>query len=262
MLKKYDDWRSDGVYVPIRYYAHPKGMRVVFIASLHNAEKKFYDHMARILNVCDVVIYEKPCPRDANIMKELDESWSRILYDDNPDEAFLGAIFLPVPQTFMQDHSLREEAHSFDYSQKNWIVGDGNWNTAEKHDGSLTAETWETIRYKITLLDEELKQKKVIEARKFIEKVNTHTASMIDYLNFRNMYQGEIHDTIFQSDLVDPRDEMTFDVFDHLVCAIPPSRIGIKFGNGHIPHMDQMLRERGYLCTTAKWLRALTALSR
>lgn len=259
MVKIYD-WRSDGVYVPIRYYAHPKGTRVVLVSSLHNAEKKFYDRVACILNACNVVIYEEPCPRDADALKELDELWSKILYDDNLDQAFLAAIFLPVPQSFMHDHDLLQESHSFEYSQKNWIAGDGNWNTAGKHDGSLTPETWETIRCKITLLAKELKQKKVAGARTFVEKVNTHTVTMVDYLNFRNMYEDEIQDAIFQSDLVDPRDEMTFDVLDHLVCAIPPSRIGIKFGNGHTPHMDQMLRERGYICTTVRWLRALTTI--
>ena len=259
MIKMYD-WRPDGVYLPIRYYTHPNKTSIVLVASIHEGEKDFYNHIIRTFKTCDVVIYEEMRPRDADTMKDLDKSWSRALYDDNLDEAFLGAIFLPTPQTFMHDHGLQEEAYSFDYSQGNWISGDGNWHT-EKNHVSLTAETWETIRHKITFLDEELKLKKVIAARKFVEKVNTHTASMIDFLNFENLYEDEIQYAIFQSDLVDPRDEMVFDVLDHLVCAIPPSRIGIKFGNGHIPHMDQMLKERGYICTTARWLRVLSTVS-
>lgn len=259
MIKIYD-WRSDGVYLPIRYYAHLNGTRIVLVASIHEGEENFYNHVIRTFKTCDVVIYEEMRPRDADTMKELDGAWSRALYDNNPDEAFLASIFLPTPQTFIHDHGLQEEAYSFDYSQVNWISGDGNWHT-EKNNVSLTAEIWETIRYKITLLDEELKWKKVIEARKFVEKVNVHTASMADFLNFENLHEDEIQDTIFQSDLVDPRDEMTFDVLDHLVCAIPLSRIGIKFGNGHIPHMDRMLKERGYICTTARWLRALSTVS-
>lgn len=258
MFKRYDDRRSDGVYLPIRYYTHSNGTNVVLIASVHYGEEYFYNRIMRILNTCSAVIYEQPHPRDADTMKGLDELWNEILYDDNLNEAFLGAIFLPMPQTFMRDHHLREEAHSFDYSQKNWIAGDAHWNTDGKHDGSLTAETWDTIRHNIELLDKELRQKKVAEGKKFVAKINDHTATMVDYLNFRNLYENEIQDTVFQSDLVDPRDEMTFDVFDHLVCAIPSSRIGIKFGNGHIPHMDQMLRERGYVCETTHWLRVLT----
>ncbi|MEK7082738.1 MAG: hypothetical protein AAB972_01085, partial [Patescibacteria group bacterium] len=253
MIKMYD-WRPDGVYLPIRYYTHPNKTSIVLVASIHEGEKDFYDHIIRTFKTCDVVIYEELRPRDADTMKDLDKSWSRALYDDNLDEAFLGAIFLPTPQTFMHDHGLQEEAYSFDYSQGNWISGDGNWHT-EKNHVSLTAETWETIRHKITFLDEELKLKKVIAARKFVEKVNTHTASMIDFLNFENLYEDEIQYAIFQSDLVDPRDEMVFDVLDHLVRAIPPSRIGINFGIGDIPLMVLMLKDLCFICRSGRWLR-------
>ena len=251
------DMRANGVYLPIRYYAHPDQTKVVLAGTLHKGSGDFYKKVAHILNKCDTVIYEEPCERDADTMRELDNAWSQILSDENLDEAMLAAIFLPMPQKFMHNHLLREEDHCFDYSQVNWISGDAEWNK-ERPDASLLEEDWIRIRENIKSMDPELKEKKVAAARTFLKKANNYSASMLDYIHFGNLYEDKIQEIVFRSVLVDPRDDMVFSVLDAIVNEKNLSRIGIKFGNGHIRHMDQLLRDRGYALTTVKWLRILT----
>lgn len=251
------DMRANGVYLPIRYYARPDQTKVVLVATLHKGSGDFYKKVAHILNKCDTVIYEEPCERDADTMRELDNAWSQILSDENLDEAMLAAIFFPMPQKFMHNHLLREEDHCFDYSQVNWISGDAEWNK-KRPGASLLEEDWIRIRENIKSMDLELKEKKVAAARRFLKKANNYSASMLDYIDFGNLYEDEIQEIVFRSVLVDPRDEIALGVLDHVTDAIKQSRIGIKFSNGHICHMDRLLRDRGYALTTVKWLRILT----
>ena len=250
------DMRANGVYLPIRYYAHPDQTKVVLVGSLHEGEEIFYKKIARILKKCDMVIYEEPLTRDAETMRQLDKEWGQALHDENLNEAFLAAIFLPTPQKFIHNHLLREESHSFDYSQSNWISGDGDWMGGDK-DASLSRETWAHIKLNICFVDQELKEKKVAAARTFLKKVNNYSASMLDYLDFENLYDDEIQDKVTQSVLVDPRDDIALNVLDRITYT-KKLRVGIQFGNGHIRHMDQLLRDRGYALTTVKWLRILT----
>lgn len=258
MIRIYD-MRNDGVYLPVRYYTNLDKKSVVLVGVVHEGERIYYQRIQSILEMCDTVIYEEPHIREAETLRQLEETWAERLYYTDPDEAFLAAIFLPVPQQFMRDHNLYDETDCFAYdnSSHNWISGDGDWGKG-KEDAGLPLATWDCIMDNVRSMSRELKQQKVTTTRRFLEKVNKHSASMLDYLDFRNLYEDEIQDKVFQSTLVDPRDEMVFEVFDRIIYTGNPSRIGIEFGNGHLPHMDQLLRERGYRCTTAKWLRALT----
>lgn len=252
------DMRHDGMYVPIRYYTHLDGRNVILAGTFHNGEKSFYQGIQSILSTCNMVIYEQPHARDAQTIRQIHEAWSERLHDADCDEAFLAAIFLSsMPPQFMRDYNLCDEAHSFDYTQPHWISGDGNLGKGTQ-DAALPSETWDRVMDNIRSMDAELKQTKVALAKIFLEKVKENLASMLDYLTFTNFHEDEIQENVLQSTVAGPRDEMAFDVFDRIVRTSNPSRMGIKFGSGHIPHMDQLLRQRGYRCTTAKWLRVLT----
>lgn len=193
-------------------------------------------------------------------MRQLDESWKQLLheYDKNLNEAFLAAIFLPMPpQRFIDDHDLCEESHSFNFFQPHWISGDGDWKH-NREDASLSDAIWHRIRLQIQKLDTTIKKTKVKAAKEFLQKVDLRSASVHDYLVFRNLYEEEIHEIVYQSTVVDPRDELIFVVFDNIILAKNSSLIGIKFGNGHLPHIDTLLLDRGYKCIMAKYLRVLT----
>ncbi len=251
------DLRTDGVYVPVRYYHHAHCGKVVLVGMLHVAEKNCYEQIRCILEKCDAVIYEEPFPRDDTIMEELDREWASVLFDENVDEAFLAAIHLPMPpQKFIQDHGLRQGAHSFDYNQPHWVSGDGTWGVEK--DATLPEEAWGHIRQRIKSVDTALKIEKINSVKAFLVQVNAGIASMRDYVECRNHHEEAIQKLVHQQTIVDPRDNVTFHVFDQTVEIRKPSRIGIQFGNGHIEHMDQLLRERAYLPTSTKWLRALT----
>ncbi len=217
----------------------------------------YYRTVDKILQTCDRVIYEQVFVRDVEVMKQLDIDWKSLLYVEDPDEAFLAAIYLPMPpQKFMHDHGLVEESHSFDYAQAFWTSGDGAWGRG-KEDAALPVETWETIRQAIKRVDQKLKVEKVFAAKEFLQKVDSGTASMLDYISFRNLYEEEIQKAVHHATIVDVRDEMTFGVFDKIVAEKSSLRIGIKFGNGHMNHMDRLLRDRGYVLISAGWLVAL-----
>lgn len=251
------DLRSDGVYIPIRYYAKQNGRAAVLVGMLHVGERSYYKTVEKILKKCGVVIYEQVFIRNAETMKQLDDEWKSFLYAEDLDEAFLGAIYLPMPpQKFMYDHGLVEESHHFDYTQVSWISGDGAWENEGKDD-AFSDKVWEEIRKSIKKVDQKLKQEKVLAAKEFLCSVDAGSATMLKYISFRNLYEEEIQKAVHCATIVDVRDEMTFGVFDTVIDTKKPARIGIKFGNGHMNGMDKLLRDRGYVLTTVKWLRAL-----
>ena len=254
------DVRPDGVYVPVRRYQHARKikMEVVLAGVLHTGEKKFYQHVDRILQGCDVVIYEQPFPRDQETMQQLDDDWRKLLYDEDLDEAFLASIYLPMPpQKFIRNHGLKDESHCFDYSQSHWLSGDGAWGQEAK-DAALPDEVWQRIRKAIRTLDTTVKQEKVAAAKKFLQGVDVETASMRAYVDFRNLHEEEIERSVNKHTVVDPRDEMTLGVFDKIVSGRKPVSVGILFGNGHVPGMDTLLHDRGYVLREVTWLRVLT----
>ncbi len=259
MLKIYET-RSDGIYVPVCYYSHSNGTRVILTGMVHVGEEHFYQRIKDVLQRCDRVIYEEPFARNKDTMRALDEAWSARLYDESLDEAFIAAIFLPPPpQKFIDTHGLLDEAHYFDFSQAHWISGDGAWGLGSA-DAALPMETWDQIYEKAKTIDARVKIEKVCAAKEFLQKVEAGSASMQEYISFRNLYEEEIEKIVKQSTLVDPRDDVTFRVFDEVVCSGKELCIGIKFGNGHVPHMDELLRNRGYILTGIAWFRVLTTV--
>ena len=259
MLKMYET-RSDGIYVPVCYYSHTNGTKAILTGMLHVGEELFYQRINDVLQRCDRVIYEEPFPRDKDTMRALDEAWSAQLYDESLDQAFVAAIFLPMPpQKFIDTHGLLDEAHYFDFSQQHWISGDSAWGLGSA-DAALPMETWDEIYAKVKIVDARVKTEKVCAAKEFLQKVEAGSASMQEHVFFRNLYEEEIQKIVQQSTLVDPRDDVTFRVFDEVVAEGQRLCIGIKFGNGHVPHMDELLRNRGYILTTIKWSRVLTTV--
>ena len=252
---------SDGLSVPVRYYLHPQHKtQVALIGMLHVGEKNFYLQIDKILQDCEVVIYEEPFIRDSATMEQLDKAWRDKLEEKgNLNESFLAAIFLPMPpQKFMNDQSLVQETHHFDYTQKHWISGDGTWDGNAKENAALSEDVWTQIRDAIKTLPTTIKREKVKAAKKFLKNVDAGKASMQEYISFRNLHEEEIEEKIHKRTLVDPRDKLTFEIFDNIIETRAPLSIGIKYGNGHLPGMDAELQARDYRYIATMWLRILT----
>jgi len=250
----------DGLYVPTRYYLHPQQTtQVVLIGTLHVGEKSFYKQVNATLRECERVIYEELRVIDTAVMEQREKDCRAMLEAKGTlDESFLAAIFLPMPPSkFSNDHGLVQEVRSFNYAQDHWISGDGAWDGNASEDGALSDNVWKQIRNAIKILPAQLKREKVKAAKKFLHSVDAGSASIQEYISFCNLHEEEIEAKINKHTLVDPRDKLTFDVFDKVIETQRPSCVAIKFGNAHIPGLDRELRSRNYSYIATMWLRIL-----
>ncbi|MEK7561063.1 MAG: hypothetical protein AAB539_03855 [Patescibacteria group bacterium] len=247
--------------MPLLYYSRQEGPKVMLVGMLHAGEKPFYQRVNNILQKRDAVIYEEPFVRDAETMQHLDEEWRPLLEGTNEDDAFVAAIRMPMPpQKFMRDQGWIEQVRCFDYSQEHWISGDGAWGRG-KADVRLTEQTWQQIYERIRTVEKKIRDEKIRAAKFFLHKVDVESATVRDYISFRQLYEKEIEQMVNHPTLVYSRDDMALEVFDEAIRTRSPRYVGMIFGNGHVPHMDKLLRVRGFQLKTVQWLRILTITS-
>ena len=238
-------------YTDADYYTHPTLNRgVVLVGMSHYGSPSYYARAKEILAKCDLVLFEDIVPErlTGNKRSEKIQRWRQLLFSDSLDEAATVAIW-------WTDHlyplllELPYEGDFFggEYQQAHWV----NADTLKDEEANRRVD--EEVHKFIAAFSLEDKQFIVDHARRIVLRITEGTFLLQDLLLEEDWFASEWfsrrQDVYSECDklFLDPRDAHCFEVFDRLVEERDPKFVGIKFGAGHMPAMQRMLEERGYV---------------
>lgn len=210
----------------------------------HVGDKKYYENVKKILEPCEVVLYEycihpssQEAISDEDFQKETEEDF-RKMNSEVIDEAFFPAIrtYFIVIQQYFKD--LVSESGQFDVAGSGWEAGD-----EEKFDFSPEEKMKEGLN-RLSVF----RKKNVVEyVKNALKRVENNQFSKKEWGDgFIFLWSDEVLMDILPGAIGRPRDEMVFRKFDQIIREKNPQSIGVKFGAAHMRYQRKLLEQRGY----------------
>ena len=253
--------KTDGIYTHVYSYTHREtGKEVVLIGTIHNAEKVYFEHLQKILDSCEYVIFETRDQASELELTRREAESRKNLFGSSIDSAFWYALLHYPSRISLGSLGLIHESVAFDYAKLTWVVGDALWYAEQEHTKwQLFYEKYAVFMAVVPL---EIKQEVVTAVRTFVRKVDLGTATKPDVINLLIVPPFGTHDrdlTPLALDLLGrERDEATLRSLDQILRSKNPERVCIKFGAGHMLHQRKLLEQRDYLLKHIWEYRAIT----
>jgi hypothetical protein len=250
--------QPDGIWTAAHAYEHPQtGREVTIIGTNHGGDKKYYDDIDYILEAHDIVIFEASMPpakseQSSKIKSSIASGVGLLvekymlaqLHRPNPEKAFIPAVssYFGAAQKVYES----QEGQAFDYTQPNWISGDGAF--FRSLDKKKIEEAKKEFMEGVASVPKEQKKEIVDHMKNGLKKIRRGTFEKRDLgEGFITLYSDPKITAVLNDIVAKPRDEMVLKTFDRIVEEHDPESVAIKFGAAHIGNQRRMLEERGYV---------------